>query len=97
MANSTDAVGETDRDSRVTIPISGWHAEDVKAAIRKKGQTLSGLSRLHHLSDSYLRGTLIRRRPRGEAIIANFLGVRPADIWPERYNAVGKPLRRGAR
>jgi Ner family transcriptional regulator len=69
--------------------LSGWHAEDVKAAIRKKGLTLSALSKLHHYSDSYLRGTLIRRRPRGEEIIAQFLGVSPAEIWPDRYRADG--------
>jgi Ner family transcriptional regulator len=71
--------------------LSGWHAEDVKAAIRKKGLTLSALSKKHHYSDSYLRGTLIRRRPRGEEIIARFLGVSPADIWPDRYSGDGAP------
>ncbi len=65
--------------------LSGWHAEDVKAAIRKKGMSLTALSRKHGYSDSYLRGTLIRHRPHGEEIIAQFLDVTPADIWPERY------------
>jgi Ner family transcriptional regulator len=67
--------------------LSGWHAEDVKAAIRKKGLTLSALSRRHSYSDSYLRGTLIRHRPHGEEIIARFLGLSPAEIWPDRYRA----------
>jgi Ner family transcriptional regulator len=66
-------------------PLSGWHAEDVKAAVRKKGMTLSALSKTYQYSDSYLRGTLIRHRPHGEEIIAGFLGVSPAEIWPERY------------
>jgi Ner family transcriptional regulator len=66
-------------------PLSGWHAEDVKAAIRKKGMTLTALSRRHEYSDSYLRGTLIRQRPHGEEIIAEFLGISPAEIWPDRY------------
>jgi Ner family transcriptional regulator len=69
--------------------LSGWHAEDVKAAIRKKGLTLSALSKKHQYSESYLRGTLIRPRPRGEEIIARFLGVSPAEIWPDRYRAGG--------
>ena len=69
--------------------LSGWHAEDVKAAIRKKGTTLSALSKKHQYSDSYLRGTLIRQRPHGEEIIARFLGVSPAEIWPERYRPDG--------
>jgi Ner family transcriptional regulator len=74
--------------------LSGWHAEDVKAAIRKKGLTLSALSKKHQYSDSYLRGTLIRRRPRGEEIIARFLGVSPAEIWPDRYRADGPGYRK---
>ena len=86
-------MSKSDRGSRAARPLSGWHVEDVKAAIRKKGQTLSSLSRMHRLSDSYLRGTLIRHRPRGEAIIASFLGVHPWDIWPERYPMV--VLRKG--
>jgi Ner family transcriptional regulator len=72
-------------------PLSGWHPEDVKAAVRKKGQTLSGLAKAHRLSESYLRGTLLRARPRGEQIIANFLGVAPREIWPDRYDSNGTP------
>ena len=79
------------RSERKPKALSGWHAEDVKAAIRKKGQTLSGLSKAHRYSDSYLRGALIRPLPRGEAIIANFLGLRPQDIWPDRYDSDGMP------
>ena len=79
--------------------LSGWHAEDVKAAIRKKGTTLTALSRKHGYSDSYLRGTLIRQRPYGETVIAQFLGVSPAEIWPERYGVKTKTTngRRGPR
>jgi Ner family transcriptional regulator len=79
--------------------LSGWHAEDVKAAVRKKGTTLTALSELHGYSDSYLRGTLIRHRPYGEAVIAEFLGVSPAEIWPERYGVKKKTAngRRGPR
>jgi Ner family transcriptional regulator len=74
-----------------TQALSGWHPEDVKAAVRKKGQTLAGLARTNHFSESYLRGTLIRPRPRGEEIIARFLGVAPREIWPDRYDTSGAP------
>ncbi|HEY2070810.1 MAG TPA: helix-turn-helix domain-containing protein [Rhizomicrobium sp.] len=77
--------------------LSGWHAEDVKAAIRKKGMTLAELSRIHEYSDSYLRGTLIRHRPQGEVIIAHFLGISPAEIWPERYSKKKVPKTRNGR
>jgi Ner family transcriptional regulator len=70
---------------RQTKALSGWHPEDVKAAIRKKGMSLTALSEKSGYSNSYLRGTLIRHRPHGEAIIAGFLDVSPAEIWPDRY------------
>ncbi|HTQ14047.1 MAG TPA: helix-turn-helix domain-containing protein [Rhizomicrobium sp.] len=84
------------RKRRTPKPLSGWHAEDVKAAIRKKGTTLTELAAEYGYSESYLRGTLIRRRVHGEQIIATFLGVAPADIWPDRY-AARKPSNGRAR
>jgi len=79
--------------------LPGWHPEDIKAAIRKKGTSLTALSQKHGYSDSYLRGTLIRHRPEGETIIAEFLDTTPADIWPERYGAKKKTAngRRGSK
>ncbi|WP_262417001.1 helix-turn-helix domain-containing protein [Providencia rettgeri] len=29
---------------------------------------------------------MARRWPKGERIIAEFLGVAPSEIWPSRYN-----------
>lgn len=77
------------RPSRQPKPLSGWHAEDVKAAVRKKGETLSALSRKYRFSDSYLRGALSRPRPHAETIIAEFLGVPAWEIWPDRYRPDG--------
>lgn len=85
--------------------LSGWHPEDVKAGIRKKGQTLTSLSVLNGFSPSYLRNALRRPLFDGEQIIAKFLGVAPHVIWPDRYNrngtskvqrATGVSLRRAA-
>ncbi|WP_338383956.1 helix-turn-helix transcriptional regulator [Yersinia pseudotuberculosis] len=62
-----------------------WHKADIIAAIHKKGSSLAELSRLAGLSSSTLANTLTRPWPKGERIIAEFLGVAPMIIWPSRY------------
>ena len=69
-----------------------WHPEDVKAAVRKTGVTLTSLALQHGLSESAVRQTLRRPMPRVEAIIAAHLGIRPQAIWPSRYDRRGRPL-----
>lgn len=81
-----------DRDNSRLL--SGWHAEDVKAAIRKRGITVTELALKNRLSESYLRNALIRPLYRGEQIIARFLGVPAQSIWPDRYHADGTPKHR---
>ena len=76
---------------RPPAPLSGWHPEDVKAAIRKKGVTLSELALREGFGESYLRNTLMRPLYEGERIIARFLRVPPQVIWPDRYDADGTP------
>lgn len=51
-----------------------WHPADIIAAIKKRGTSLSTLN-----------NALARRWPKGEKIIADFLNVSPAEIWPSRY------------
>lgn len=78
-----------------TVKLSGWHPEDVKAAIRKKGVTLSDLSRDNEYSEAYLRNALHRPIFKAEQIIARFLGVPAQEIWPDRYNVSGEADYRG--
>ncbi|EPG7298484.1 TPA: helix-turn-helix domain-containing protein [Klebsiella pneumoniae] len=61
------------------------HAEDIKAAIRKRGVTMSQLSRESGLAGDSLRKTLCIHWPKGERIIGDFIGIEPAAIWPSRY------------
>ncbi|EPL6453823.1 MULTISPECIES: helix-turn-helix domain-containing protein [Providencia] len=63
-----------------------WHPADIIAAIKKKGSSLSEISRSVGLNSSTLNNALSRRWPKGERIIAEFLGVTPAEIWPSRYH-----------
>ncbi|KAA1195074.1 helix-turn-helix domain-containing protein [Photorhabdus heterorhabditis] len=62
-----------------------WHTADIIAAIRKKNKTLASLSREHGLSSSTLANALVRPWPKGELLIAQEIGVTPAEIWPSRY------------
>lgn len=62
-----------------------WHPADIIAAIKKRGTSLSALSRNAGLRSATLNNALAQRWPKGEKIIADFLNVSPADIWPSRY------------
>ncbi|EGG6362809.1 transcriptional regulator [Salmonella enterica] len=67
-----------------------WHAEDIKAEVRKLGTTISQLSRDNGLADSTLRNVFRYHWPKGELIIAGALGLTPQTIWPTRYNQTEK-------
>ena len=68
-----------------------WHSEDIKAAIRKTGVTLTALSVAAGFSPSAVRTCLLVPIPRVQAAIARHLGLKPQDIWPSRYDANGRP------
>ena len=76
------------------VSSSDWHPEDIKAAVRKRGQTLAGLSRSAGLSEQMLNQCLFYRvSERGDLVIANFIELPPHHIWPSRYNPDGSRLR----
>lgn len=74
-----------------------WHAEDIKAAVRKKGKTLKALAESAGLSNSAVKGALSRPLFCGEQAIAEFLGIEPKAIWPDRYDPDGTPKHPQAR
>ncbi|MBS0055826.1 helix-turn-helix transcriptional regulator [Yersinia sp. Marseille-Q3913] len=67
-----------------------WNPTEITSAIRNKGSTLSELSRRAGLSASTLSNALNRQWPKGEKIIADFLGIDAAVIWPSRYKNKNK-------
>ena len=71
----------------------GWHKEDIKAAIRKRGQTLSGLSIAYNLPEATVRNALARPLLSGEQVISAFLGVPLHKLWPERWTSNGQRIR----
>jgi Ner family transcriptional regulator len=62
-----------------------WHPADVLAALKKRGNTLSGLSRAHGYHPTAAGKALKKPWPAMEALIAGALGLAPDDIWPSRY------------
>ena len=68
-----------------------WHPADIIAALKKRGTSLAALSRRAGLASSTLANALARRWPKGEGLIADALGVHPADIWPSRYQREQMP------
>ncbi|MGJ0635979.1 helix-turn-helix domain-containing protein [Xenorhabdus bovienii] len=75
-----------------------WHQADIIAALRKRGTTLAAVSREAGLSSSTLANAFSRPWPKGEWIIANYLGIHPSEIWPSRYfDRDGRLVERKAR
>ncbi|MBA5201395.1 helix-turn-helix domain-containing protein [Pectobacterium aroidearum] len=62
-----------------------WHKADIIAALRKKGTTVTEVSRNAGLSSTTLANALSRPWPKGEYLIAQVIGVAPEEIWPSRY------------
>lgn len=62
-----------------------WHRADIVAALKKKGWSISALSRAVGLSSNTLKSALAAPYLKGERIIAAAIGVEPEIIWPSRY------------
>lgn len=70
-----------------------WHPADIVAAVRKRGLTLRKLSVARGLGPGALKNALSYPYIRAQAIIAEFIGVPPQEIWPSRYNPDGTHVR----
>jgi Ner family transcriptional regulator len=69
-----------------------WHPADVLAALKKRGQSLAGLSVANGYHPTAAGKALKRPWPAMEALIGAALGLEPAQIWPSRYDAEGQPI-----
>lgn len=66
--------------------LNDWHPEDIKAAIRKRGCSMSELARANGYNQPRTFSNVLRAPyPKVQTIIADFLGKRPEEIWPSRY------------
>lgn len=64
---------------------AGWHQQDIQAEIRKRGSTVTELSRRHGLHRGTLQSAFYKRYPKGQAIIAEFLNRTRHELWPGWY------------
>ncbi len=79
---------------RTAIPVDTMlRKEWVKYQLRLKGYSLAALGRKLGVSRSAPVLALRQPYPRVERAIADILGMEPAAIWPERYDADGNPNR----
>ena len=67
----------------------GWHKSDIKAALEKRGLTLSGLDRANGLPEGTCSAALRKPHPKGEAVISSAMEVSPPELWPSRYETDG--------
>lgn len=67
-------------------------AEDIKAALGKKGLNLAMLAKRSGfpMTRQKLAAALVRPYEAPEKIIAEALALPPAAVWPERYHANGR-------
>lgn len=73
--------------------LQDWHPEDIKAAIRRRGRTMSSVARDAGLKERALARALVVPRRAAEAAIAAELDEHPQVIWPTRYNEDGSRKR----
>ena len=74
------------------MPVQNQHPEDIKARIRKQGATLTSVGDAYDVKPTTISKSLRVPCPKGNVVIADFLGVRLYDLWPEWYDARNKRL-----
>lgn len=67
--------------------------EWIKYQLRLRGSSLAQVAREHGVSRDAAILALRKPYPRMERAIASVLGLTPDRIWPERYDADGRPNR----
>lgn len=69
------------------------HPEDIKAEVRKRGSNLSALAFSVDMNKQTLSLALTGRvSAKAEQVIADFIGMPAAEIWPSRYGPDGQRL-----
>ncbi|WP_084308538.1 helix-turn-helix domain-containing protein [Phytopseudomonas flavescens] len=67
--------------------------EWIKFQLRVRHTSTAEIARQMELNERAIRSAKHRSYPRVEREIAAVLGVLPAQLWPERWNADGTPVR----
>ncbi len=67
--------------------VPSWDRHAIRAAVHRKGKTLTDLARDAGVFETACREALVRPTRTGERLIAAFLGVPVQELWPERYSS----------
>lgn len=98
MSRSTTPKLRSERSSDTIKPngAATWHAEDIKAALRRRHGPITHLSRAWGYGHSAITSTLTRSdySVRLELRIAQALDLSPHVLWPKRWRPDGTPLPR---
>lgn len=62
-----------------------WDQPAILAEIRRRGSSISELSRKAGLKRGTLYSAFYKRYPKGQALIASFIGASRHEIWPHWY------------
>ena len=76
-----------------------WDSHAITAELRRRGLTFADLARAEGVNCRAVRQALYSSSPKNERLIAEALGLDPAQIWPSRYTAeciAANPWRRAA-
>ncbi|WP_233117307.1 helix-turn-helix domain-containing protein [Aggregatibacter actinomycetemcomitans] len=65
--------------------VTDMNNHEIRGELMKKGKSLSQLGIENGLAKTTVRNALDKPYPKGEQIIADALGLSPAEIWPSRY------------
>jgi Ner family transcriptional regulator len=65
----------------------------IRYQLALRGTNLQKLAEKRELSRNAVRAALVRHYPLAERIIAAALDMKPEQIWPDRYDEFGLPLR----
>lgn len=76
---------------------TGWHPQDIIAAVRKRGTSLQALGRRHGFAINTFNKALTHRFPNAHAIISDYIKVPRNALWPEWYDENDRPLLRTRR
>lgn len=70
-------------DTKNSATPADWHPADVKAALEKRGVSLRRLAK--ECGYSHIQRVLVSPWWAAEQVVASALGLKPEQIWPNRY------------
>ncbi len=70
----------------------GWHREDIKAAVRKRGTTMRAIAIDAGLCKDACHIAMTTPFPAAQHAIAKFLGVSLHSLWPAWYDKQGQRI-----